>query len=292
MKPPTHEPVVGADELLLARAFAAVPMLGGAARWRVTALTGGLQNRSWLLTAADAKLVLRMPVHDSGVLGVDRAGERAAIEAAAGIGLAPQLIHFDVTTGMMVSEYVEGRIWSRAEAHDASAVSRLAQRLRALHELELPEGVRRLDYAQLIRDYRRSLETRKRWLGERNDTLVAGADQRLAAIAAAPRAHALCHNDLHHRNILDGRELWLIDWEYAAAGDPMFDLASFACYHDLEVHECRHLLEAYARKPAAQLAEFFPHYCWVFDYMHLLWLDLAGSDGALRSRLLERLAPA
>ncbi len=104
------------------------------------------------------------------------------------------------------------------------------------------------------------------------------ADRRLAELALHPRERTLCHNDVHHRNIIDGRALMLIDWEYAAVGDPMFDLASFACYHDLDAAERLHLIESYAPRAAAVLAQSFDNYCWLFDYMHLLWLELTASD--------------
>jgi len=279
-----------ADEALLERAFKKLPMLGSIAQWRISPLAGGHANRSWLLAAEDRKLVLRVPVEDTRALGVERTAEWVAIEAAARAGLAPRIVHFDGVSGVLVSEYVEGRLWSRADAHDAAAVSRLAQRLRTLHGLGPPAGVRRLEYTELIRGYRRSLAGRPRRSGEGHEALAAEADRRLAGIGAGSRVRALCHNDLHHRNIIEGRALMLIDWEYAAAGDPMFDLASFACYHDLEAHERRHLLDAYASDNAAQAPGVFAHYCWIFDYMHLLWLDLTDNDAPLRARLLQRLA--
>ena len=45
---------------------------------------------------------------------------------------------------------------------------------------------------------------------------------------------SLCHNDVHHLNIVDGASLRLIDWEYAGVGEPLFDLASLCVYHRYE----------------------------------------------------------
>ncbi len=278
------------DELALERAFTALPMLGSVARWRITPFEGGFANRSWLLAAADAKLVLRVPVHDTQMLGVDRRGERIAIEAAAAIELAPRLIYFEINTGLMLSEYVEGRLWSGADAHDARCVARLAERLQALHALALPRGARQLDFAELVASYRASLAARNGARSQERAVLEPQAEQRLAELALHPRKRALCHNDVHHRNIIDGRALMLIDWEYAAVGDGMFDLASFACYHDLDAAERRHLIDSYAPSAAAALAKSFDNYCWLFDYMHLLWLELSASDTAECARLMRRLA--
>jgi thiamine kinase-like enzyme len=50
---------------------------------------------------------------------------------------------------------------------------------------------------------------------------IAEAERRLFA----PEDLVLCHNDPYHLNFLDDGDLWLIDWEYAGMGDPMYDLA-------------------------------------------------------------------
>jgi thiamine kinase-like enzyme len=57
----------------------------------------------------------------------------------------------------------------------------------------------------------------------------------------------LCHNDLLPANILDdGNELWLVDWEYAGIGNPLFDLAGVSSNARLSDEAEAALLEAYA----------------------------------------------
>ena len=52
----------------------------------------------------------------------------------------------------------------------------------------------------------------------------------------APYTPALCHNDLLPANILDDNErIWIVDWEYAGMGNPLFDLAGVSancCYSE------------------------------------------------------------
>jgi thiamine kinase-like enzyme len=89
---------------------------------------------------------------------------------------------------------------------------------------------------------------------------------------------ALCHNDLHHLNILDdGKRLWIVDWEYGGCGDPLFDLASFLCQHE-STHEERHvLLSAYAGDAAVPI-ELVEAACRAFDYVQWLWYRLRGAS--------------
>lgn len=55
-----------------------------------------------------------------------------------------------------------------------------------------------------------------------------------------------CHLDLHHGNILDdGSNLWLIDWEYAAMSDPLFDLAVVTSTENFSEEEMKNILTTY-----------------------------------------------
>jgi thiamine kinase-like enzyme len=79
---------------------------------------------------------------------------------------------------------------------------------------------------------------------------------------------ALCHNDVHHLNIVDGAGLRMIDWEYAGLGEPLFDLASVCVYHRYARAERAALLAAYAGALDARLDAAL----WLFEYIRDLWL--------------------
>ena len=67
-----------------------------------------------------------------------------------------------------------------------------------------------------------------------------------------PTVTVLGHNDLLPGNILDdGDRLWLIDWEYAGLGTPLFDLAGLASNAGYDEGQVERLLHAYGgRVPA------------------------------------------
>jgi thiamine kinase-like enzyme len=56
----------------------------------------------------------------------------------------------------------------------------------------------------------------------------------------------LCHNDMLPANVLDdGQRVWIVDWEYAGMGHPLFDLAGFSANCDYSEEQDVEFLESY-----------------------------------------------
>ncbi len=218
---------------------------------------------------------------------INRVAERQAHAAAAALGFAPAIVHADTSRGVLVTEYLAGRAWTREQLRSPDGLAALATRLAELHAAPVPPGVRRMNVHDVLAHYleqppaapgpvsREDLSARLRWS--------------LATYRPAPPS--LCHNDLHHENVLGRAPPVFVDWEYAAVGDPVFELAAVIGYHDLDAEQREALLAAYGRGLAR------PHVarmCLVFDCLHALWLDAAGAWDSLgaerREALLARLA--
>jgi len=81
----------------------------------------------------------------------------------------------------------------------------------------------------------------------------------------------LCHNDVHHLNVIASEPMRFIDWEYAGVGEPYFDLASVCVYHDYTMEQRAQLLRAYAGTVGPIELERLAKCCWLFDYVRELW---------------------
>lgn len=57
-----------------------------------------------------------------------------------------------------------------------------------------------------------------------------------------------CHNDISPGNLLSGHQLFLVDWEYAALSDPLFELAGIIFNFDLSDRQEQELVEEYSRQ--------------------------------------------
>jgi thiamine kinase len=233
-------------------------------------LHGGLSNHSWRAAHDGRSYFIRFGGPDAASLGVDRHGERMLLVTAGAAGLAPPLVACDPANGLLVTHYLAGGPWRRDDAHDPRNLERIAERLRVLHGLPVPAGVPEVDFsAQAQR-----LSSQLGALGVTDLLLATIAQSAFAVLASRPPATALCHNDLHHLNILDheGR-LWLVDWEYGGCGNPLFDLASFACQHEFTREGRGSLLDAYGVSDVASRA-LLDAACIAFDYVQWLWYRL------------------
>ncbi len=55
----------------------------------------------------------------------------------------------------------------------------------------------------------------------------------------------ICHNDLSPGNILLNDKLFVVDWEYACIGDPLFDIAGLSFNFGLTLEQENNLFQAY-----------------------------------------------
>ena len=244
-------------------------------------LASGFNNQSWRMWWQGVPYVVRLNRADSASLGIDRASELALVQAAAAAGLAPPVVASDLQRGVLVLRYVEGRTWTAEDARMPVNLGRLAQVVSRLHDIAPPSQVRR-------RSFREQAERLERVCGGTQIAPDPVLAQRARPVftrldAANPRL-TLCHDDLHHLNVVDdGERLVLIDWEYGGLGDPAFDLASVIVYHELDAAGRRPLLDAYDRSDPRERENVLDRLdaaIWAFDYVQWLWYLAAARGGS------------
>jgi thiamine kinase-like enzyme len=237
-------------------------------------IRGGLSNHAWRVDHDGCGYFVRLGWGDAGSLGVDRRSECNLIAAVSAAGLAPEALVCDPVTGLLVARFMRAEAWSRQAARETGNLRRMGAALRVLHSLPLHPGIRRVGFAAQARFLEDKLGAER---------CAHPALRRIAATAFDLMAGresfvSLCHNDLHHLNILDdGERLWLVDWEYGGCGDPLFDLASFLCQHESTHEERQALLGAYASDAGVSI-DLVEAACRAFDYVQWLWYRLRGAS--------------
>lgn len=255
-------------------------------------LRSGLVNETYRVLRDGAAYALRVVAANPYDLGVDRDWEAQVLKAAAAADLAPVVEHFDPRRGILISRWEAGQSWSAADARRRINLQRMAELMRRIHALPVPTPVRLMSPAKWIDCYAAAA------CAAAEAALRPAATMQLAVLARLPTvAPVLCHSDLHTLNLIDrGSSLILLDWEYAHASDPLWDLASWSANNDLEDSLQHTLLRSYLmRAPTGNEYMRLRLLGWLYDYVCLLWselyLNLTGDGRAAgRARLLsERL---
>ena len=206
-------------------------------------LAGGITNRNYIVEDAGRRFVVRV-CHPLPHLGICRANEVVCQRLAASLGLAPAVRYYQ--EGTLVSEYVEGRTLKPENVREPALLKRLAATLRTLHDAwdRLEGELIYFSPLQTVRTYAATARRMGASLPDEVDELIEGAVR--LAHTLSPFTPVLCHNDLLAANLLEeGNRLWLVDWEYAGIGNPLFDLANVSSNNDLNAEDDRLLLEAY-----------------------------------------------
>ena len=229
----------------VARALA-LPIWHGSAS--AVPLGGGITNLNVLVTDARRRAVVRIgddiPVHQ-----IMRFNELAASRAAHSAGVSPGVIHHE--PGALVIDFVDGRTMKAEDLHDQDLLEQALALVMHAHR-DIPRHLRGPALTfwvfQVVRDYAATLDD---GTSRHRAALPGLLDEAAELERAVGRIEMVFgHNDLLPGNFLhDGTRMWLIDWDYAGWGSPLFDLGGLAANCGLDAAQEAWVLEAYFGGP-------------------------------------------
>jgi thiamine kinase len=233
----------------------------------LTNLAGGPSSDSWLIAADDKQFVARIDKPLARLLGLDRHAELDVLQMVSSAAIGPEVIWAEPKNGILITSYIPGDAWSPGDIHDPLKLRALASTLRLLHSLP-PQGP--------VFNPEKAASLYARAAGTDSAKRIANEVATLAVKHFAKTSqHALCHNDLVHNNIvgsgIGGEMVKLIDWEYAAMGDPMFDLAVVVRHHQLETELAEGFLDAYFQTADKNHFAKIEASCRLYDLLAALW---------------------
>jgi thiamine kinase-like enzyme len=207
---------------------------------RIEPLGGGITNHNFKVSLDGEAYVLRIAGADTELLGIDREAEHTAAQAAAEVGVGPEVVDF--VEGSLITRFVQGRSVPPEELRSAECLRETAELLRRVHEG--PSFPTRFDSFRVVETYHRTAMERGVEVPAEFGPAKRRADEIERALGLRPE-HP-CHNDLLNANFIRSPEgIRIVDWEYAGMGDRFFDLANFSVNHELSADESHLLLGAY-----------------------------------------------
>jgi thiamine kinase-like enzyme len=191
----------------------------------ITPLSGGLTNANFKVEVDDVPYFVRVPGASTELLAVNRDNEYHNSKAAFVAGVGPKVIHHIPEYNAMVLEFLKGKTMSKDSLNEPGQPARMADSIKRLHagpRFLLDFNMFRLTeyYLSLCRD--RAIKIPDGYL-DRIPTI----NRIEQAMNINPLDTVPCNNDLLAENYIDdGKQLWLIDYEYSGNNDPTFELGN------------------------------------------------------------------
>ncbi|SMF36042.1 Thiamine kinase [Tistlia consotensis] len=212
---------------------------------------GGLTNLVYRVTGAGRDCVLRVPGAGTEAY-IDRKVEAVNARAAAAAGVAPEVLFFDESDGLMLMPYVDAATMTPERFRSVpGAAARAGRAFRRLHD----SGQRfafRFELFAMIDGYLKVLAELGAALPDGYHEVVREAGAVRAVLDARPAALRPCHCDPLCENFLDtGERMWIVDWEYSGMNDPLWDLGDLSVEAGLDAGHEAELLEAWCGGPAS-----------------------------------------
>lgn len=184
---------------------------------------GGLNNDNYKCHFNNKNYFIR--ISDSTYIYQDTAEEFNILNKAQEISLSPKVIYFDFSSRNMVTEWVNGRMPTEKESNSETFITVLIKRLKNLHNLTSTNvfnpfvEIRKIIFSN--KDY--FFNTIPYILDLLENLNI------IETLLKDSYMEGLCHNDLNPSNILlTDKNLYIVDYEFAARGDIFFDLATIA----------------------------------------------------------------
>lgn len=187
-------------------------------------VSGGLANVTWraVLRSGDV-LAVQVPGEGVRTMGIDRSASLGLCRAASLAGVTPEVLL--VSGGTLVQRWA-----APARSPAAAPEEAVVDVLRRLHALAFPLPDRSLE--GWVDRYRSDLAAAGISVGDvLGEASASAVEASVTSLRADPRPSATCHNDLVPENVLlTDRGVYLIDFEWAGAVEPLADVAGFWAY--------------------------------------------------------------
>lgn len=199
-------------------------------------LLGGMMNETYIVSFECKKYVLYIPQGNANEV-VDRNEERFVQKIASDLGVTSKNLYFDIASGIKCHEYIEGESLNKVDNFNYEKVAIL---LKKYHSSKILSHYSYNPFSKLECYYNQVSS----FFEFNTDFLVLYNLLLKNQEYLEGQKVVLCHNDFQKSNIVKtiDNEYKMIDFEFVANNDPVYDIA---CFGNNQVEEGRKLLNSY-----------------------------------------------
>lgn len=202
----------------------------------LTRLMGGMSNYTYVIEIEGEKYTFRVPGKGAEHF-TNRKQEAEIMKSIEPYHFLPKPIINDVETGYKVAPYVEGQILSEVPDKPLETIAAILKKVNSIPKFDYDyEPLKRLaDYEALSNE----LDPVYQALKEKFLDIYQQQLQFVPLVA--------CHGDAQVSNfVLAEDKIYLMDWEFAANNDPIYDIA---CFGNATFDDALNLIEVYYDNP-------------------------------------------
>ena len=234
---------------------------------------GGMTNLVHLVETKKTNLIVRIPGKGTEEY-INREIEYKNATAAWRAGISAEIIWIDVKEGVMISKAINNietmtpNLFSSRKGSPARAGFALAKLHNSGETFDF-----RFELFNMIDDYLKILSTKDVDLPEGYHDIVKAAEPVKVSLKENPTQLAPCHCDPLCENFLDdGKNMWIVDWEYSGMNDPLWDLGDLSVEAGMNEDQENEMLKAYfGKEPTAAQKGRVIIYKAMCDLLWTLW---------------------
>lgn len=204
----------------------------------ISELVGGMMNEAYIVENKEGKFVYYISTAQANEM-VDRDHEKEAQNIAYSLGITSENIYFDKVNGIKINCFLEGSSLNYLDDFDYKKVAKL---LATYHNSNKKASVY-YDPLGRLENYKKEALTHTEKFEDIFYELYEIVQKNREFLLSQPVG--LAHNDAQRSNIVkSGDNYYLIDFEFAANNDPIYDIGTFG---NGDALEGKRLLEEYEK---------------------------------------------
>ena len=205
----------------------------------VSELVGGMMNEAYIVKSKQGKFVYYISTEQANEM-VDRKLEKETQNIAFELGLTSENVYFDLEKGIKINRFIEGNSLNKINDFDYGRVAKL---LYKFHSSTKKASVY-YDPLTRLENYKKEALTHTEQFDDEFYDLWKIIEKNRGFLLSQPLS--LAHNDAQRSNIIKGDDdnYYLIDFEFSANNDPVYDIATFG---NGDAFEGKRLLEEYEK---------------------------------------------
>ena len=204
----------------------------------VSELVGGLMNEAYIVQNKEGEFVYYISTAQANEM-VDRDLEKETQNIAFSLGITSENVYFDKVKGIKINRFLEGDSLNHLDEFDYKKVAKLL----ATYHNSSKKASAYYDPLVRLENYKNEALTHTEKFDDIFYELYEIVQKNREFLLSQPVG--LAHNDAQRSNIVkSGDKYFLIDFEFAANNDPIYDIGTFG---NGDALEGKKLLEEYEK---------------------------------------------